>query len=73
MQNCIKKHIFIFLGIFLFVYFGVNRFMRGQIGLGTLKLIIDWVGIQAVVDFIIALIKYNNYKEDFVFIYGKWT
>ena len=40
--------------------------MRVQIGLGTLKLIIDCVGVWAVVDFIIALTKYSNYKEDFV-------
>ena len=73
MENRINKLVFIFLGTFLFGYFGVDRFMRGQIGLGILKLIIDWIGIWAAVDFIIALTKYSNYKEDFIFVNGKWA
>jgi hypothetical protein len=47
--------------------------MRGQIGLGILKLLIDWVGIWGLVDFIIALTKYSSYKEEFVFVDGKWA
>ena len=72
MEKRLNKHIFTWVGTFLFGYFGVDRFMRGQIGLGVLKLLIDLVGIWALIDFIIALTKYGNYKEDFVFIDGKW-
>jgi TM2 domain-containing membrane protein YozV len=40
--------------------------MRGKIGLGTLKLLIGWTGIWAIVDFIIALSNYSNYKNLFL-------
>jgi hypothetical protein len=46
--------------------------MRGQIGLGILK-IIDITGIWAFVDWIIALTKLGNYERDFVFIDKKWA
>ena len=73
MEKRIDKHIFIIVGCFFFGYFGVDRFLRGQIGLGILKLLIDWFGIWALIDFIISLTKYGNYKEEFVFIDGKWA
>ena len=73
MEKRIDKHIFIIVGCFFFGYLGVDRFIRGQIGLGILKLLIDWFGIWALVDFIISLTKYGNYKEEFVFIGGKWA
>jgi len=73
MENRINKNVFLFLGTFFFGYLGVDRFMRGQIGLGVLKLLIDIAGIWAIVDFIIALTKYSKYKEDFIFIDGKWA
>jgi hypothetical protein len=47
--------------------------MRGQIGLGILKLLLDWFYIWALIDFVICLSKYGNYKDDFVFDDGKWA
>ena len=73
MEKRIDKHIFIIVGYFIFGYLGVDRFLRGQIGLGIVKLLIDWLGIWALVDLIIALTKYGNYQEEFVFIGGKWA
>jgi len=69
----INKHIFIWIGTFLFGYLGVDRFMRGQIGFGILKLLCDWCYIWGLIDFIIALMKYSKYKEDFIFYDGYWT
>jgi hypothetical protein len=48
--------------------------MRGQIGLGILKLVtIGLAGIWALIDWIIALTKLGQYEEDFLFIDGKWA
>jgi TM2 domain-containing membrane protein YozV len=52
------KHIFVWVGCFLFGWLGVDRFMRGQIGLCILKLLTaGGAGIWALVDFIIGLVK----------------
>lgn len=57
-EKIINKHIFVWVGTFLFGGVGVDRFMRGQIGLGVLKLITAGAcGIWALVDWIIALMK----------------
>ena len=56
---------------FFLGYLGVDRFMRGQIGFGILK-ILDFTGIWVIVDFIIALTKLGDYDKDFVFVDGKW-
>lgn len=59
----INKHIFVWVGAFLFGSFGVDRFLRGQIGLGVVKLLFGWItlGIWPLVDFIIAVSKaYGN-------------
>ena len=71
-EKRINKHIYTWIGTFLLGYFGVDRFMRGQAGYGFLKILIDWVGIWAIIDFVIALSKYGEYENDFVFINGKW-
>jgi len=39
----------------------------------VLKLLIDWFGIWALLDLIIALTKYGNYNEEFIFLNGKWA
>ena len=48
--------------------------MRGQIGLGILKLITcGFGGIWLFIDWVIALSKLGHYKSDFVFDKGKWA
>ncbi len=77
-ETHLNKHIFVWVGSFLFGYLGVDRFMRGQIGLGILKLITAGaIGIWALIDWIIALVKvyggpFNEY-EDVTFINGKYA
>ena len=58
-QKRVNKHIFVWIGAFLFGGIGVDRFMRGQIGLGTAKILLalPTLGIWATVDFIIAVVK----------------
>jgi len=73
MEKRINKHLFTWVGALLFGYLGADRFMRGQIGLGILKLLIDWFYIWALIDFIIALTKYSSYADDFVFVDGEWA
>lgn len=55
----INKHLFVWVGAFLFGGLGVDRFLRGQIGLGICKLLFNWMtlGIWELVDWIIALTK----------------
>jgi TM2 domain-containing membrane protein YozV len=56
---------------------GVDRFMRGQVGLGIFKLLIgSWatLGIWPLVDFIIALVKLGKYENEFIFDNaGNWV
>ena len=73
MERRINKHIFVWVGTFVFGGLGVDRFMRGQIGLGILKLItIGGWGVWSLVDWIIGLTKaYGGafgQEEDFIFI-----
>lgn len=72
----INKVVFLLLCFFL-GGLGVDRFMRGQVGLGLFKLLIgSWatLGLWPLVDFIIALVKLGQYPEDFVFdAAGKWA
>jgi len=40
MEKRINKHVYTWVGAFLFGEIGVDRFMRGQVGLGILKLVL---------------------------------
>lgn len=55
----VNKHLFVWAFTFILGGFGVDRFIRGQIGLGVCKLLFSWLtlGIWPLVDFIIALVK----------------
>lgn len=73
-----NKHIFVWVCNFLFGYLGVDRFIRGQIGLGVVKLLTGGaLGVWSLIDFIISLVKaYGNAygsEEEVVFINGKYT
>jgi len=71
MEKRINKHVFTWVGCFLFGYLGVDRFMRGQILFGILK-IFDASGLWTLIDWIIALTKLSHYDKEFVFEKGKW-
>jgi len=78
MEKTINKHVFVWVGNFLFGGIGVDRFLRGQIGLGILKLITaGGLGIWTLVDWIISLSKaYGDAYgkvEDITFIDGKYS
>ena len=77
-ERRINKHIFVWVSNFLFGSLGVDRFIRGQIGLGIVKLITGGaLGVWTIVDFIISLVKCYGVEfgssEDVVFINGKYA
>lgn len=79
-EKTMNKHVFVWVGAFLFGLFGVDRFMRGQIGIGILKLVIEagTFGLWALIDFLIAVKKaYSDFSgtNQITFInghYAKW-
>jgi len=73
MEKRVNKLLFILLGAWLFGSLGVDRFMRGQVGLGVVKLLTcGALGIWSLIDLIIALTKISQYGEEYVFIGGAW-
>lgn len=77
-RKSMNKHVFVWVCTFLVGSLGVDRFVRGQIGLGILKLLTcGGIGIWSLVDFIIGLVKvygeaFAN-QEDVIFINGKYA
>ena len=74
----INKHIFVWVCSFIFGVLGVDRFARGQIGLGFLKLFTGGLGgFWYVFDFAVAALKaYGTYRdtEDVYFdAFGHYT
>ncbi|WP_022770425.1 TM2 domain-containing protein [Butyrivibrio sp. NC2007] len=55
----INKHVYVWVCSFIFGYLGVDRFVRGQIFLGIMKLLFNWAtcGIWWLVDWIIGMVK----------------
>lgn len=78
MEKTINKHLFVWVFAWLLGELGVDRFVRGQIGLGILKLVtVGGCGIWWLVDWIIALVKaYGSAtagSDDITFVDGKYT
>ena len=77
-EKRINKHIFAWVFAWMLGGLGVDRFIRGQVGLGILKLItLGGMGLWALIDWIIALTKAygSSYgkDEEFVFVNGKYS
>ena len=74
MEKRVNKNLFIWVGCFLVGGLGVDRFMRGQTGLGVLKLLTaGGIGLWSLIDWIIALTKMSKYDDEFIFVDGKYT
>lgn len=77
-EKRIEKNLYVWVATFLFGSFGVDRFLRGQIALGIIKLLTcGGLGIWSLIDFIIALTKvYGNSFGDtneVIFINGEYA
>lgn len=67
-ERAVNKHIFVWVGNFLFGALGLDRFLRGQIGLGMLKLALNTIGwftvigglagnLWTLIDWVISVVK----------------
>lgn len=72
----VNKVLYILMAFF-FSLLGVHRFLRGQVGLGILMILVGWLtlGIWPLVDFIVSLAKLSAYPgENYVFTAdGRWV
>lgn len=74
-----NKHLFVWVMSFILGPFGADRFVRGQIGWGIVKLLFGsfTFGIWWVVDWVIAMVKAYGQafggQDDLVFIDGKYA